>query len=184
MPRSGGSEPRRSDSDVRSSSPRRSGASTILPPRRRGGPLNPDFLDILSAFIDERVDFLVVGAYAVSVHAEPRATGDLDLWVEPAPENATRVHRALTSFGAPLDDVGEQDFVTPGTVVQLGVPPRRIDVMTSIDGVSFTEAWSGRVIVELEGLQIPFIGRDALITNKRAMKRPKDRLDLERLEQD
>src|SRR5436853_7183498 len=101
--------------------------------------LNPDFHDILSAFGNTGVEFLVVGAYALAAHGLPRATGDLDLWVRCGAENAQRIMAALAGFGAPLADISEQDFVAPGIVVQIGVIPRRIDILTEIDAVGFAE---------------------------------------------
>jgi hypothetical protein len=126
--------------------------------------------------------FLLVGAYAVSVHAEPRATGDLDLWVEPTPENAARVHGALRTFGAPLHELTVDDLATPDVVFQIGLPPRRVDILTSITGVRFSDAWADHVEVTYGDLQVPVIGRDALLTNKRALGRPKDLLDIDLLQ--
>src|SRR5436853_7042411 len=103
--------------------------------------LNPDFHDILSAFGNTGVEFLLVGAYALAAHGLPRATGDIDLWVRCSKENAVRVLTALTRFGASVRDLTEADFTTPGMVVQIGVTPRRIDILTAIDGVEFNEAW-------------------------------------------
>lgn len=144
--------------------------------------MNQDFLDLLRSLSDAEARFLVVGAYAVSFHGEPRATGDLDVWVEPTPENAARVHRALAAFGAPLDELTVTDLHTPGVVFQMGVPPRRIDILTSITAVSFDEAWPERVEGRYGEVRFPLIGREALIENKRALGRPKDLLDLELLE--
>jgi hypothetical protein len=144
--------------------------------------VNQDFLDLLRSLSDAEARFLVVGAYAVSFHGEPRATGDLDVWVEPTPENAARVHRALAAFGAPLDELTVTDLHTPGVVFQMGVPPRRIDILTSITAVSFDEAWPERVEGRYGEVRFPLIGREALIENKRALGRPKDLLDLELLE--
>jgi hypothetical protein len=90
--------------------------------------LNPDFRDILSEFTAADVEFLLVGAYALAVHGLPRATGDIDLWVRSSPENAQRIMTALARFGAPLADVTEQDFTSPGVVLQIGIAPRRIDI--------------------------------------------------------
>ncbi len=132
--------------------------------------MNPDFLDILSAFSEERVEFLVVGAYALAVHGLPRATGDIDLWVRPTRDNARRVRAA------------EQDLVTRGTVFQIGVAPRRIDVLTSIDGVEFDEAWAARTMTRVGGVDIPVIGRAELIRNKKATGRAKDLADAAWLE--
>jgi hypothetical protein len=130
---------------------------------------------------DAEARFLVVGAYAVAVHAEPRATGDLDLWVEPTPENAVRVLAALRVFGAPLHDLTEQDLATENVVFQIGLPPRRVDILTSITGVTFAEAWSGRAAVTYGDVRVPVIGREALLKNKLALGRPKDLLDADLL---
>jgi hypothetical protein len=124
----------------------------------------------------------LVGAYALAAHGFVRATNDLDVWVRPTPENAGRVHAALTAFGAPADRFTLQDFTQPEVIVQLGVPPVRIDVLTSISGVQFEAAWKHRMIVTLDGLEVPILGREQLIANKRASGREKDRMDLEWLE--
>jgi hypothetical protein len=117
--------------------------------------------------------FLVVGAYAVAFHSRPRATGDLDVWVEPTPINAGRVLGALRAFGAPLADLTEADLARPDTVFQVGVPPRRIDLLTSLTGVAFQEAWPGRVEGRFGDVSCPIIGRDALVQNKRGRGRPR-----------
>jgi glycine cleavage system aminomethyltransferase T len=146
-----------------------------------GPQIHADFEDALAALCDVGAEFLVVGAYAMSFHGVPRATGDIDVLVRPSPENAERVWRALAAFGAPLEAAGLtlDDLVTPGTVYQMGVAPRRIDVLTSISGVTFDEAWSSRVPFQLASRTIHFIGREALVRNKQASGRPKDLADLE-----
>jgi hypothetical protein len=144
--------------------------------------LNSDFRDILSAFCEEKAEFMLVGAYAVAAHGLPRATGDIDLWIDCSAENAERVLRALTKFGAPLSNLSKADLTKPGTVIQIGVIPRRIDVLTAITGVTFDQARLARVMVNLEGLTIPVIGRAHLIQNKKAVGRPQDRADAARLE--
>lgn len=144
--------------------------------------MNQDFVDRLSSFTAAEVRFLVVGAYAVGLHARPRATGDLDLWVDPTSENAARAFRALRAFGAPLDRIDERTLTAPDTVLQIGVPPRRIDLLTSLTGVEFTAAWAGRVRRDIGGVACDFIGRDDLIRNKRALGRARDLADLEDLE--
>ena len=144
--------------------------------------LNPDFRDILSAFCEERVEFLLVGAYALAVHGIPRATGDIDLWIRPSGANAPKVLRALAKFGAPLSGIGEAELIAPDAVVQIGVTPRRIDLLTTLDGVEFDDAWRDRTEVEVEGLAIPVICRRDLIRNKRAVGRPQDLADVARLE--
>ncbi|MBI5525391.1 MAG: hypothetical protein HY897_03585 [Deltaproteobacteria bacterium] len=144
--------------------------------------MNKDFLDLLRSFGDGGVRFLVVGAYALAVHGRPRATGDLDVWVEPTPENAPKVVHALQSFGAPLGGLSIDDLSKPGVVFQIGVEPRRIDVLTRITGVSFESAWPNRKEVLVEGLNIPVIGRGEFIKNKRATGRLKDLADADSLE--
>jgi hypothetical protein len=131
--------------------------------------LNPDFKDILLEFSAAGVEYLLVGAYALAVHGVPRATGDIDLWVNPTPENAGRVYTALVEFGAPLRThaVSIEDFSTPGVVFQIGVPPRRIDILTDVSGLAFTEAWENKVITNVEGLDIYVIGKADFIKNKR-----------------
>lgn len=144
--------------------------------------LNPDYRDMLSALSAEGAEYLVVGAYALAAHGLPRATGDLDLWVRPTPENARRVWRALVRFGAPLQTLTERDLQTEGIVFQIGVAPCRIDLMTSIEGVGFDEAWASRKPIEVEGVSLAVIGREALIRNKKAIGRPQDLADAARLE--
>ena len=144
--------------------------------------LNPDFKDMLSALSDEGVEFLLVGAYALAAHGRPRATGDLDIWVHPSRENAQRVWRALQRFGAPLQGMPTEDLTTPGMVFQIGVAPHRIDLMTSIDGVEFCDAWPQRITIAVEDITIPVIGRAHLIQNKKAVRRPQDLADAAWLE--
>lgn len=144
--------------------------------------LNPDFRDLLSAFIDAHVEFLVVGGYAMAVHRLPRATKDLDVWVRPDAENAPRVLQALDRFGAPRQGLTERDLQTEGTIYQVGVPPNRVDVITVVDGVRFEDAWRARIDVEIDGLRVPVIGRRDLILNKRTVGRPQDLLDADLLE--
>lgn len=144
--------------------------------------LNPDYRDMLSAFEDAGVEYLLVGAYALAAHGQPRATGDIDLWVHPSSENAGRVMQALQTFGAPLSEVSPEDFAKPEVVFQIGVTPRRIDILTSIEGVEFAEAWKDRMEVDIEGVVVPVLSREHLIRNKRALGRTQDKADLERLE--
>jgi len=144
--------------------------------------MNPDFVDLLRAFIAADVRFLVVGAYALGVHGRPRATGDLDVWVEPTPENANRVMQALAAFGAPMAELSEGDFAKPGVTYQMGIAPVRIDVLTELSGVTFADAWPGRMRSPFGGVDVDFIGRDAFIRNKRATGRLKDLGDIEGLE--
>jgi hypothetical protein len=145
--------------------------------------LNEDFRDLLALLADAGVEFVIVGAYALAFHGAPRASGDIDLFVRPDPDNAARVFGALSRFGAPLESAGvtAADFAQPGVVYQIGLPPRRIDIMTQISGVSFDEAWRSRVQAEVEGRPVAFIGRAALLQNKAATGRPKDAADVSRL---
>jgi len=144
--------------------------------------MNQDFIDLLNAFTVADVRFLVVGAYALAVHGRPRATGDLDLWVEPSDENAVKVVRALAAFGAPLSGVSAADFSTPGVVYQIGVAPGRVDVLTELSGLTFAEAWDSRVRRPFGSLEVDVIGRDAFVKNKRATGRARDLADIEGLE--
>jgi hypothetical protein len=145
--------------------------------------LNEDFRDLLVAFADTGVEFVIVGAYALAFHGAPRASGDIDLFVRPGLENGQRVFEALARFGAPLEaaDMTAADFAEPGAVYQIGLPPRRIDVLTTISGVSFDEAWASRSTGEVEGRTVSFIGREALLKNKQAAGRLKDIADAARL---
>jgi hypothetical protein len=147
--------------------------------------LNEDFRDVLVRLADAGVEFLIVGAYALSFHGAPRASGDIDVFVRPSPENAERVFAALAGFGAPLESAGMTagDFARPGMIYQIGLPPRRIDVMTQISGVTFDEVWASRVTAEVEGRTVGFIDRAHLLKNKEAAGRPKDLADVARLRQ-
>ena len=143
--------------------------------------MNEDFLDLLRALSDADVRFLIVGAYALAHHGRPRATGDLDVWVQPDAANARRMMTALQVFGAPLTDIVEQDFARPGAVFQIGVPPRRVDILTDLTGITFEEAWPQRERGSFGALQVDFLGREALIRNKRATGRKQDLADIEDL---
>ena len=144
--------------------------------------LNPDFRDMLSALCEENAEFLIVGAYALAAYGLPRATGDIDIWIRCSEENAERIWRVLIRFGAPLRDVKMNDFSTPGIFFQIGVVPNRIDILTSIEGVEFDEAWPHRKEIEIEGLKIAVIGRTHLLKNKKAVGRPQDLADIAWLE--
>jgi predicted nucleotidyltransferase len=144
--------------------------------------LNNDYKEMLQYFSDEDVKFLLVGAYALAVHGFPRATKDIDFFVWASPENAANLLRALDRFGAPIKELSTTDFAAEGSVFQIGVGPRRIDILTKIDGVTFPEAYARRLTVRLEGIDVPVISRDDLIANKRATGRTQDLADVERLE--
>jgi hypothetical protein len=144
--------------------------------------MNPDFRDLFARFNAHGVEYLVVGAHALAVHGHVRATKDLDVWVRPDPENAKRVLRALAAFGAPTRELTEADLVEPGLIFQIGVSPVRIDIITSIDGVAFDEAWPARVLTKFAHQPVGVLSRRHLIQNKRATGRTQDLADLERLE--
>ena len=144
--------------------------------------MNPDFLDLLIALNAADARFLVVGGYAVGVHGRPRATKDLDIWIEASGENAARVMRALRDFGAPLGDLSEADLEAPGTGFKMGQPPSRIDILTQIEGVRFEDAWPRRVETAFGQVTCTVIGRADLLTNKRAAGRPQDLADVAALE--
>lgn len=140
--------------------------------------LNPDFKDMLSSLKGAGVDFIVVGAFALASHGRLRATGDIDIFLRNTPNNAMRVMAALQNFGARLDAISAADFTYADTVVQIGVEPRRIDLMTQIDGVSFDNAWKNKVSVTIGDLEVFVLSKTDLLTNKRSTNRDKDRGDI------
>jgi hypothetical protein len=143
--------------------------------------IDRDFREFVESFLARDVRFLVVGGYALAAHGLPRATGDFDTWVWVDRANARRIVSALEDFGFGGIGITDDDFLERDRVVQLGYPPLRIDVITSIDGVEFNEAYDRRLTIEVDGLHLPVIGRDDLIANKRASGRPQDLADLQRL---
>jgi hypothetical protein len=146
--------------------------------------VNRDFRDLLAEFNAHGVEYLVVGAHALAAHGHVRATKDLGLWVRPAGDNAGRVLSALGAFGAPLHDLTAADLSTPGLVFQIGVAPLRVDIMTSIYGVAFAEAWPARLSTKFADQPAAVLSREHLIKNKRATGRTQDAADIERLEAD
>lgn len=137
--------------------------------------MNSDFKDLLKILSDQGVKYLIVGGYAVVEYAEPRFTKDLDIWVGADADNAKRLVAALKAFGAPLFGLTEADFATEGNVLQLGVPPTRIDFLTSIDGVSFADAWERRVSTLFDDIPAFVISLEDLVANKSASRRQRDR---------
>lgn len=135
----------------------------------------------MQSLLDEDVDFILVGAYALASHGYPRATMDIDIWVRAAPDNAEKVYRALSEFGAPMDAVSVSDFSEEGTIFQIGVAPRRIDIITRISGVNYIEASAAADSREIGGLTIKILSAEHLIRNKLATGRPKDIDDAENL---
>lgn len=140
-----------------------------------------DFKELLELFNAHGVNYLVVGAYALAFHGAPRYTGDIDLYVRPDRDNARRVVRALEQFGFGSLGLSEEDFVKPDMVVQLGVSPVRIYLITSIIGVSWDDAWTGREAGTFGSIPVHFIGKNEYIKNKAASGRTKDRADIEAL---
>jgi hypothetical protein len=143
--------------------------------------LNKDYKEMLQLLLEEQVDFILVGAYALAAHGYPRATGDIDIWVRADEINSINIYRALERFGAPVDQITVNDFANEGIVFQIGVTPRRIDIITHLDGVSFGEADEDKVIVEVEGLKLPILSFDKLIKNKLSTGRERDALDVKLL---
>ncbi len=136
--------------------------------------VHSDWIALLREFNAAGVDYMLVGAAAIAYHGIPRATGDIDVWVRPTPHNASLVFDSLAKFGAPMDQVTVGDFEQADLVWQLGVAPLRIDVLTSIDGVEFEDAWQRCERATVDELIVPVICRDDLIVNKRAAGRPQD----------
>jgi len=143
--------------------------------------LNKDYKEILQLLLEEQVDFILVGAYALGAHGYPRATGDIDIWVKADEINSINIYKALERFGAPVDQITVNDFASEGIVFRIGVTPRRIDIITRIDGVSFDEADEDKIIVEVEELKLPILSFDKLIQNKLSTGRERDELDVKLL---
>jgi hypothetical protein len=143
-----------------------------------------DFRDLLVLLNEHRVEYMIVGGHALAFHGAPRYTGDIDVFVRPDPENAGRIVAALDSFGFGSVGLTAADFTEVDQVVQLGVPPVRVDFITSLTGVSWEEAFAGRAEGEYGGVPVYYIGRNELISNKRALGRKRDLADLEALGED
>jgi len=143
--------------------------------------LNKDYKEMLQILLKNKVKFLIVGAYAMGAYGYPRATGDIDIWVEASFENSKRIYKSLIEFGTPLFNINEKTFAEKGIIFQIGIAPRRIDIITQIDGVDFAQSYKTKEIIEIENLKIPFISKKHLIKNKKATGRAKDRLDAEYL---
>ncbi len=143
--------------------------------------LQSDFKELLELLNENSVKYLIIGGYAVAFYGAPRFTGDLDLYIQPTRENAEKLMKSLLAFGFGGLDLNVADFINPERVVQLGVPPVRIDFVTSIDGVTWAEAWANRVSNVYAGIDVIFIGRNELIRNKKASGRKRDLSDVEAL---
>ncbi|MFH1379969.1 MAG: hypothetical protein ABII23_06800 [bacterium] len=136
---------------------------------------------MLQILLNHEVKFLIIGAYAMGAYGYPRATGDFDIWVETSLENSIKIHKSLGEFGAPTSEITDKTFAEKGIIFQIGVAPRRIDIITHIDGVNFQEAYISRENIEIEQLNLPFISKENLIKNKQSTGRKKDILDVEYL---
>jgi hypothetical protein len=144
--------------------------------------LNKDYSDMLRILSEEKVEFLLVGAYALAAHGYIRATMDIDIWVKPSPENADAVLRSLHRFGTPLQLLTREDLLNRETVFQIGVAPRRIDIITAASGLNFDETYANSLSVEIEGIKVQVPSLPDLVRNKRAAARTKDLADAEALE--
>jgi len=144
--------------------------------------LPPDLIEMLSAFTDGGVRYLVVGGHAVSLHARPRSTKDLDLWLDAAPDNIERACSALLRFGVPPALVAELRAARQDEIVWMGRIPARVDFLQTLPGLEFEASWPRRIVADIAGVPVSFIGRDDLIVNKRAVGRPQDRRDVRSLE--
>jgi hypothetical protein len=140
--------------------------------------LNEDYKEMLQILLEEQVDFMIVGAYALGAHGFPRATGDMDIWVKPNEKNSGKLHKALARFGVPIEQIEVDDFSVEGIIFQIGVIPRRIDIITKIDGVAYGEADEDKITIEIEGFKIPIISLENLIKNKMSTGRKKDEVDV------
>lgn len=143
--------------------------------------LNEDYKEMLQILLDNKVKFLVVGAYAMGAYGYPRSTGDLDIWVEASSFNSQKIYTSISAFGAPLFNITKETFAQKEIIFQIGVSPRRIDIITSIDGIEFKDAYKTKEIIEIENLKIPFISKRDLIKNKQSTGRERDKIDVKYL---
>ena len=142
-----------------------------------------DFRELLRVFEKHRIRYLIVGGYAVMKYSEPRFTKDLDVFIATDRGNAEGVYSALKEFGAPLQGLTADDFTHQGYFYQMGKPPLRVDIMMSLQGIEFDEAWRNREVVQVDDLRVPFISRTDLIRTKESSGRPQDKIDVERLKE-
>ena len=143
--------------------------------------LHPDFKDFLRLLNYHDVKYLLVGGYAVGYHGYPRATGDMDIWIELSESNSKKITSACRDFGMPKDEISEDLFLEKNRVIRMGVPPVRLEVITSASGVAFDDCYTNREVIEIDGIPINFISLQDLKKNKRAAGRHKDLEDLEHL---
>jgi hypothetical protein len=143
--------------------------------------MNSDFKDLLKAFSDADVRYLIVGGWAFAEHVEPRYTKDLDIWIDRTPGNVDRVFTALKVFGAPLRELSKEDLISPDTFYQIGLPPNRIDIITQLEAMDFAACWERRKTVVLAGIAVQYISARDLLENKERTARPHDLIDAEHL---
>ncbi len=143
--------------------------------------MHQDYLELLQSLNANKVRYLVIGGYAVIRYTEPRYTKDLDLWVEASTVNAKRLMKTLRDFGAPVDNLTEEELAKPGLIYVFGIPPVRVDILNKVKGATFQTAWKDRERVEVEGTKINFVSRRVLKRLKRAAGRHQDLADLEKL---
>ncbi len=142
---------------------------------------SPDFKEFIELLIKNKADYLIVGGYAVGIHGHPRYTGDLDIWLNPTPQNAEKILKSVNEFGFSSFKLTLDDFTKPGNVIQLGYPPLRIDLLTEIDGVTFDDSFKNRKEVTIDNLKVNFIGYKDLLKNKKESGRPRDVDDIDNL---
>lgn len=142
-----------------------------------------DFKEFVSLLIESKVEYLIVGGYAVGIYGHPRYTGDLDIWLNATLENAVRIVKAVNLFGFSSFGLTPDDFTKEGNVIQLGYPPLRIDLLTQIDGVTFEECYKHCRSVDIEGISVNFIGYQDLVKNKKHTGRLKDIDDIEHMKE-
>ena len=140
-----------------------------------------DFKEFIELLIKNKAEYLIVGGYAVGIHGHPRYTGDLDIWLNPTPQNAEMILKSVNEFGFSSYKLNTEDFTKPGNIIQLGYPPLRIDLLTEIDGVTFEECYKNRKEVVIEDLVVNFIGYQDLLKNKKESGRPRDIDDIDNL---
>lgn len=143
--------------------------------------LNQDFKEFIQSLNANKVRYLIVGGYAVAFHGYPRYTKDIDIWIAREKQNADRIIQALCDFGFGSLELEPADFLEPDTIIQLGYPPNRIDLLTELEGVEFAECYAARIETEIEGVLLPFIDLKHLKKNKKTTGRLQDLADLENL---
>jgi predicted nucleotidyltransferase len=143
--------------------------------------LPSDFKEFLQLLNSEKVEYLLVGGYAVGYYGYPRATGDMDVWIAVNPVNADALVRVCRQFGFSAEAVSKQSFLAENKVIRMGIPPVRIDLVTRVDGIEFAQCFNRRILTQLDGVEVNLIGLEDLKANKRAVGRPKDFDDLEHL---